>query len=64
MRGLGEGLGRWRKSSYSNNANACVETVLWQDGGIGVRDSTHPDDSALGFRANEWTALLGHMRVG
>lgn len=64
MRGLGEGLGRWRKSSYSGGEGNCVEVVLRQNTRIGVRDSTQPDGAALGFHTHEWAALLGHVRVG
>lgn len=64
MRGLGEGLGQWRKSSYSAIERDCVETVLRENGDIGVRDSTRPDGTALGFRAHQWTGLLGYVRAG
>lgn len=64
VRGLGADLGRWRKASYSDTGTACVETVLWENGEIGVRDSTRPNDTALRFRAYEWTTLLQHAQAG
>ncbi len=64
MRGLGKDIGRWRKSSHSGREANCVEAVLRQDAEIGVRDSTRPDGTALGFGAGQWTALLWLVRSG
>ena len=43
----------WRKSSYSNNSNDCVEVGR----GIGVRDSKAPT-THLPVSADAWTAFL------
>ncbi|WP_026119347.1 DUF397 domain-containing protein [Nocardiopsis ganjiahuensis] len=63
MRGLGKDLGQWRKSSYSSNDRECVETVLWECGDIGLRDSTRRSGTVLEFRSNQWTALLERVRA-
>jgi hypothetical protein len=67
----------WRKSSFSNGANACVE-VGWRkssfssDGadcvevaptppGIAVRDSKNPDEGILGFGDSAWQEFLATL---
>ena len=52
----------WRKSSYCN-ANGCVE-VAFADDLIAVRDSKHPDGSALIFSLAEWRAFVRGTRNG
>lgn len=54
---------RWRKSSRSAGAGACVE-VAFADGRIGVRDSKDPGGPALAFGPEEWAAFLTGIRAG
>jgi hypothetical protein len=68
----------WRKSSFSNGANACVE-VGWRkssfsNGGnacvevaslpprVAVRDSKHPTGPTLGFDLAGWHAFVATTR--
>jgi len=48
----------WRKSTFSSNADACVEVCPTDDGGMMVRDSKDPNGAALTFTRNEWTAFI------
>jgi hypothetical protein len=55
----------WRKSSYSGNANSCVEIGHAADGGIGVRDTKqHGRGPVLEFSPAEWQAFLAGVRDG
>ncbi|MGD3113011.1 DUF397 domain-containing protein, partial [Streptomyces sp. YGL11-2] len=47
----------WFKSSFSGNANACVE-VRFAEGGIQLRDNKESDSLVLTFSAAEWDAFL------
>jgi hypothetical protein len=51
----------WFKSSYSSNANACVEVCF--DRGVQVRDSKHPSgEPTLTFAGGQWAAFLDRLR--
>ena len=54
---------RWRKSSYSNAGNACVE-VSQAGAGYAVRDSKNPGAGYLTFGADAWTALVSDVKAG
>ncbi|WP_447196960.1 DUF397 domain-containing protein [Streptomyces hebeiensis] len=55
----------WRKSSYSDNGDGgCVEVSDGYPSGIPVRDSKVPHGPALVFRATDWAAFVGAVRVG
>lgn len=55
----------WHKSSYSGNANSCVEIGHAADGGIGVRDTKqHGRGPVLEFSPEEWRAFLAGVRDG
>lgn len=55
----------WRKSSYSGNANSCVEVGHAADGGVGVRDTKQDGHGpVLEFSPEEWRAFLTAIRNG
>ncbi|GGK64374.1 hypothetical protein Sme01_25660 [Sphaerisporangium melleum] len=67
----------WRKSSFSEGANGCVElaiaeavegTPLWhreEDGKLClVRDSKNPQGPVLAFRPSAWGAFIGGIKGG
>ncbi len=54
---------RWRKSSYSNAGNACVE-VGQAEIAYAVRDSKNPDTGYLIFGAEAWKAFLADVKTG
>ena len=54
---------RWRKSSYSNAGNACVE-VGQAEAAYAVRDSKNPDADQLIFGADAWTAFVSDVKAG
>ncbi|MCP9209239.1 DUF397 domain-containing protein [Streptomyces cucumeris] len=47
----------WRKSSFSDGANGCVEITDLPGGGVALRDSKNPDFPALRYTAAEWDAF-------
>lgn len=54
----------WHKSSYSGNANSCVE-IGHAAGGVGVRDTKqHGRGPVLEFSPAEWQAFLAGVRDG
>ncbi|MCX9193449.1 DUF397 domain-containing protein [Carbonactinospora thermoautotrophica] len=53
----------WRKSTASENANACVE-VARVGGFVAVRDSKNPDGPKLVFGAREWAAFADGVKAG
>jgi len=54
----------WRKSTFSSNADACVEVYPTDDGGMMVRDSKNPSGAVLTFTRNEWTAFIKGANAG
>ncbi|MGP4020281.1 DUF397 domain-containing protein [Saccharopolyspora sp. 5N708] len=54
----------WRKSTHSNEANACVE-VASLPSTVGVRDSKQQGHSpVLAFRRELWSQFVGTLRAG
>jgi len=53
----------WRKSSYSESANSCVEVAVDGDDHL-VRDSKDPDGLVLRFTREEWAAWLAGVKAG
>lgn len=51
----------WRKSTYSNGGEACVETAS-DAGNVLVRDTTNRDGGALAFGPEAWTRFLTSIR--
>ncbi|MFI9332077.1 DUF397 domain-containing protein [Kitasatospora sp. NPDC052868] len=54
----------WQKSSYSAQANECVETGRLASRGMAVRDSKDPDGPALLFAAEAWSSFLAGVKSG
>jgi hypothetical protein len=54
----------WVKSSLSFSNGNCVEVASLADGGVGVRNSRHPEGSVLQFTPDEWHAFIGGVRNG
>lgn len=55
----------WRKSSYSQGANDCVEITTELPGWVGVRDSKLGTVSpVLAFTLPEWRAALAATEAG
>lgn len=55
----------WRKSSYSQGQNNCVEVTTELPGWVGVRDSKLGLDSPLlAFTHFQWRALLSASQAG
>ncbi|MDQ3765061.1 MAG: DUF397 domain-containing protein [Actinomycetota bacterium] len=55
----------WRKSSYSQAANDCVELTTELPGWVGVRDSKLGTDSPLlAVTLSQWRAMLAATQAG
>ncbi|MEO3869380.1 DUF397 domain-containing protein [Nonomuraea sp. B12E4] len=54
----------WRKSSFCNGADACVEITELADGNVLVRDSKSQDGPVLRFTKAEWAAFTAGVREG
>ena len=54
----------WVKSSLSFSNGNCVEVAALSDGGVGVRNSRHPEEQVLQFTPDEWHAFIGGVRNG
>jgi len=56
---------RWRKSSYSQGANGCVEVTTELPGWVGVRDSKLGTTSpVLACTHSEWRTMLAAAQAG
>lgn len=47
----------WRKSSYSNSNNACLE-VTHLPTGQAIRDSKNPTGPTVATTTNQWTTFI------
>ncbi|HEX6445995.1 MAG TPA: DUF397 domain-containing protein [Streptosporangiales bacterium] len=55
---------QWKKASYSNGANACVEVAGNLDGVAAVRDSKRPEDGAIVVDRAAFTRFLDDVKEG
>ncbi|OLT11808.1 DUF397 domain-containing protein [Pseudonocardia sp. CNS-139] len=56
--------GQFRKSTFSNDHQGCVEVAVAADGARWVRDSKHPAAAPHRFAAAEWNAFLQGVKAG
>lgn len=54
---------QWRKSSYSNAGNQCVEVARIGEA-FGVRDSKNPEGGRLTFGTADWKEFLDGIKRG
>ncbi len=54
----------WRKSSFSGDQGACVETAAMADGRIAVRNSSHREAGTLFFTRVEMDAWIKGCKAG
>ena len=52
----------WRKSSYSNAGNQCVEVARSLPALVAVRDSKAPETGALAFSRFSWCTFMAAIR--
>jgi uncharacterized protein DUF397 len=55
---------RWRKSSFSNDQGACVETAELPDGTVAVRNSNRPQAGSVVFTRAEMNAWIKGCKAG
>ncbi|MDX3777627.1 DUF397 domain-containing protein [Streptomyces europaeiscabiei] len=53
-----EGIGTFRRSSYSGAEGNCVEVAITTTGGRAVRDSKNPHGPLLHLSSHGWHAFL------
>jgi hypothetical protein len=53
----------WRKSTYSDVANGCVE-VDFTSAGVQIRDSKITNSPVIAFTAGQWSAWLAEVTTG
>ncbi|MGH3934213.1 MAG: DUF397 domain-containing protein [Pseudonocardiaceae bacterium] len=54
----------WRKSSYSQGQNACVEITTDLPGWVGVRDTENRDAGLLALNQQQWDGFLDAVKNG
>ncbi|GAA3576387.1 hypothetical protein GCM10022419_066990 [Nonomuraea rosea] len=54
----------WRKSTFCNGADTCVEVAPLADGNVALRDSKEHDGPVLVFTPEEWAAFASGVREG
>jgi hypothetical protein len=54
----------WRKSTFCNGADTCVEVAPLADGNVALRDSKEQDGPVLVFTPEEWVAFTAGVREG
>jgi hypothetical protein len=58
------GQAAWRKSSYSGQAQNCVEVAVGLPGIVAVRDSKDPQGPTLVLAHASWHALARRVKGG
>ena len=58
------GQAEWRKSSYSGQAQDCVEVAGSLPGAVAVRDSKNPDGLTLVLAPAAWQVLARRVMDG
>ncbi|MFR9727057.1 DUF397 domain-containing protein [Streptomyces sp. MS19] len=53
-----DGIGPWRKSSYSAGNGNCVEVARYADAARAVRDSKNASGPTVAFTHTEWSAFI------
>lgn len=56
-------IASWRKSSYSNNSQGCVEVAARGSVRL-VRDSKNPDKAVLRFGRSAWSVFSEEVAKG
>jgi hypothetical protein len=54
----------WRKSSFSNDATACVEVGSFDDGSFAVRNSNFPDAGFVAYGRADLVAFVEAVKSG
>ncbi|TDC03294.1 DUF397 domain-containing protein [Nonomuraea longispora] len=54
----------WRKSTFCNGADACIEVAPLANGDVALRDSKEQDGPVLVFTPAEWEAFTAGVRDG
>lgn len=54
----------FRKSSYSNGGDNCVEVGVTRDGQVALRHSKHPELPPHIYTRDKWTAFLAGVKDG
>ncbi len=54
---------RWRKSTFSGDQGNCVEVADGIAGVVPVRDSKNPQDPALRFAPEAWSAFVDGVKA-
>ncbi|MEU7304521.1 DUF397 domain-containing protein [Streptomyces sp. NPDC007206] len=52
----------WHKSTYSGNADNCLEVAPGHPTVVPVRDSKNPDGPKLAFSAEAWSAFVSGLK--
>lgn len=54
----------WRRSTYSNSNNNCVEAAILDSGHVVLRDSKNEHGAVLAFTPAEWEAFIKGVNDG
>lgn len=52
----------WRKSTHSNERDACVEVVDNHPDGVPVRDSKFPSRPHIEFKQSAWSSFITELK--
>jgi hypothetical protein len=54
----------WRKSTFCNGADACVEVAPLANGNVALRDGKDPDAAPQVYSPAEWEAFTSGVKAG